>query len=154
MISDSDNADIVCSGFVSNTKYSDNLTYNKKHILTTLLGKLFWTQALQKSFVWRYLFKTEFIKKNKLHFDINLISQEDAVFVLQSFVVANKVIIVPNVNYHYMFNENSALNKKDTKHREKLKQQYKIGKEYRKKYAKENNVFILWRMRKLLKIFF
>ncbi|MBR6838391.1 MAG: glycosyltransferase, partial [Alphaproteobacteria bacterium] len=91
MLNNAKNADVVCSGFVSNSKYSADLVYKKSHVLTTLFGKLFWSQALLKSFVWRYLFKTEFIKKNNLRFDTNLISQEDAIFVLQSFVVANKL---------------------------------------------------------------
>lgn len=150
----SDDADIICSGFVSNSKYSSNLIYNHQHIAKTLFGKLFWTQALIKSFVWRYLFKTDFIKQNNLRFDTSLISQEDAVFVLQSFVFANHIIIVPNANYHYLFNNNSALNNRDAKHRAKLKQQYKFGKQFRKQYAKENNVMFLWRFRKFIKIFF
>ena len=154
MFESADGADIVCSGFVSNSKYSSNLVYKKQHVLVTLFGKLFWSQALLKSFVWRYLFKTDFIKKNNLSFDTSLISQEDAVFVLQSFVGANKIIIVPNVNYHYLFNENSALNKKDAVHREKLKKQYKIGKQFRKKFVQDNNVAILWYLRKFIKIFF
>ena len=154
MLKVANNSDIVCSGFVSNSKYSSNLIYKKKHILKTLFGKLFWSQALIKSFVWRYLFKTEFIKKNKLQFDTGLISQEDAVFVLNAFLVANQIVIVPNTNYRYLFNENSALNKKDTEHREKLKRQYKIGKEFRKKYAKKNKVMLLWHFRKIIKIFF
>lgn len=154
MIDNANGVDIVCSGFVSNTKYSDDLTYNKKHVLKTLFGKLFWSQALLKSFVWRYLFKTDFIKKHKLSFDTKLISQEDAIFVLDAILLSSQMIIVPKVYYHYMFNENSALNNKDKKHREKLKTQYKIGKEYRKKYAVENKVAVLWYMRKVLKLFF
>lgn len=154
MLKFSDDSDIVCSGFVSNSKYSRNLVYKKRHILKTLFGKLFWTQAMTKSFVWRYLFKTDFLKKNKSQFDTTLISQEDAVFVLNAFLVANQIVIVPNTNYRYLFNENSALNKKDTEHREKLKRQYKIGKEFRKKYAKKNKVMFLWHFRKIIKIFF
>lgn len=154
MLKDSNDADIICSGFVSNSKYSSSLVYKKTHTKETLSGKLFWTQALVKSFVWRYLFKTDFIKKNKLKFDASLISQEDALFVLDSFVLANKIVIVPNVNYHYMFHETSALNIKDKKHHDKLKQQYKIGKQYKRQYVKGNKVYWLWRFRKLIKIFF
>ena len=148
------NADIYVSGFVSNSKYSAILVYKKRHVLFTLFGKLFWTQALIKSFVWRYVFRTDFIKKNKLFFDTNLISQEDAIFVLQSFVLSDKVVIVPNVNYHYIFNTDSALNKKGKAHREKLKKQYKIAKQYKIKYAKDNNVMFLWQWRKIIKLFF
>ena len=154
MIKNADDADIVCSGFVSNTKYSANLIYKNTHVLKSLFGKLFWSQALLKSYVWRYLFKTDFVKKHKLEFDTKLVSQEDAIFVLQSMLVANKIIIVPNVNYHYLFNENSALNKNDKAHHDKLKQQYKIGKEYRKNYSKQNHIALLWYFRKLIKIFF
>lgn len=147
-------ADMICSGFVSNSKYSSDLTYTRKHLLNRLSGRLFWTQALVKSFVWRYLFKTEFIKRNKLEFDTSLISQEDAIFVLDAMARANRVIIVPNVNYHYIFNENSALNFKDKAHHDKLKKQYKFGKQYRKEYAKKHNVMILWWFRKIIKLFF
>ena len=154
LLSGAQNSDIVCSGFVSDSKYSSNLIYKKQHCLTSLCGKLFWTQALIKSFVWRYLFKTDFVKQNKLLFDTSLISQEDAVFVLQSFVLAGQIIIISDVNYHYLFNADSALNKKSLQHREKLKKQYKIGKQFRKQYAKENNVYFLWMFRKLIKMFF
>lgn len=146
--------DIVCSGFVSDSKYSSNLEYKKMRGLKTLFGKLFWTQALIKSFVWRYLFKTDFIRKNKLEFDTTLISQEDAVFVLNAFCLSGHVVIVPNTNYHYLFNENSALNKKGREYREKLKQQYRIGKIFRKQYAKDNNVMFLWYFRKIISVFF
>ncbi len=154
MLKVADDADMVCSGFVSNSKHSSNLTYKKQHLPDTLFGKLFWSQALIKSFVWRYLYKTDFIKKHKLKFDTSLISQEDAIFVLQSFVLANKLIIVPNVNYHYIFHDTSALNIKDKKHHDKLKKQYKIGKDFRKNYAKNNHVAFLWYFRKLIKILF
>lgn len=154
MLKNSQDVDIICSGFVSNSKHSSNLIYKKQRVLKTLFGKLFWSQALLKSFVWRYLYKTDFIKKHKLKFDTALISQEDAIFVLQSFVFANKLLIVPNVNYHYIFHDTSALNIKDKKHHDKLKQQYKIGKRFRKQYAKDNNVTVLWKFRKIIKLFF
>ncbi|MBO4746283.1 MAG: glycosyltransferase [Alphaproteobacteria bacterium] len=146
-------ADMICSGFVSNSKYSSDLTYKRKRVLNGLFGKLFWSQALIKSFVWRYLFKTDFIRKNKLVFDTSLISQEDAIFVLDAIGAANKLIVVPNVNYHYIFNETSALNSKDKSHRDKLKKQYKFGKQYRKEYAKKHNVMVLWWFRKIIKMF-
>ena len=132
----------------------ETLKYKKIHVLHTLFGKLFWTQSLLKSFVWRYLFKTDFVKKNKLFFDTSLISQEDAIFVLNAILMSGDIVIVPNTNYHYIFHLNSALNNKDKKHREKIKQQYKIGKKFRRQYAKDNNVMFLWRFRKIIKIFF
>jgi len=154
MLKYANDADMICSGFVSNNKRFPDLRYKKMHVLKTLFGKLFWTQALLQSFVWRYLFKTDFIKKNDLIFDTNMISQEDAIFVLKAIRVSDKISIVPNVNYHYMFNEDSALNKPDKKHHEKLKKQYKIGKQFRKNFVRQNNVVMLWYLRKIIKLFF
>ncbi|MBR6838381.1 MAG: hypothetical protein IKM94_02335, partial [Alphaproteobacteria bacterium] len=59
----------------------------------------------------------------------------------------------PNVNYHYLFNENSALNKKTPEHRAKLKQQYKIGKNFKRQYVAQNHVAFLWWFRKIIKWF-
>ena len=147
-------ADIYGTGFVSNSKHSHSLIYKKTHVLQSLFGKLFWSQALLKSFVWRYVFKTDFIKNNKLYFDIKLISQEDAIFVLNALTIANRLVIVPNVNYSYIFNYDSALNIRNQIHHDKLKKQYKIGKQFRKEYAQKYKVMFLWRFRKLLKLFF
>ena len=152
LLADGDEADIIGSGFVSNSKYSPNLVYGRKRDLYTLFGKLFWSQALSRSFVWRYLFRMDFIKKHKLSFDTSLISQEDAVFLLQALEVSKKMVLVPDVNYHYIFNPNSALNNR--KNHDKLKQQYKLSKRFRKQYAKRNNVSVLWNFRKLIRLFF
>ncbi len=152
LLAGGEDADIIGSGFVSNSKYSPNLVYGKKRALYTLFGKLFWTQALSRSFVWRYLFKTDFIKKNKLLFDTSLISQEDAVFLLQALALSKKIVLVPNVNYYYIFNPNSALNNK--KNHDALKRQYKLSKVFRKQYAKQNHVSVLWNFRKLIRLFF
>ena len=152
LLKNADGADIIGSGFVSNSKYSPSVLYGRKRTLYTLFEKLFWSQALVRSFVWRYLFKTDFIKKNKLSFDTSLISQEDAVFLLQALEISKKMILVPNVNYHYIFNGSSALNNKSN--HDKLKYQYKLGKIYRKQYARKNRVFILWLFRKFIKLFF
>ena len=83
-----------------------------------------------------------------------MISQEDAIFSLWAIYMASQMVIVPNVNYHYLINENSALNKKEKKHHDKIKQQYKIGKRFRKKYACDNGVAVLWYFRKLINLFF
>lgn len=154
MLKFANETDIVCSGFISNNKKFPDLRYKKLHLVKTLFGKIFWTQVLSQSFVWRYLFKTDFIRKNKLNFDTSLISQEDALFVLNSLKACGQIVIVPNTYYHYLFNENSALNKQDKNHHDKLKQQYKIGKRFRKQYAKNNNIMLLWWFRKIINLFF
>lgn len=146
-------ADMVCSGFVTDTKYARDIKYRKEFIKYGIYGKLRWTYALTDGYVWRYLFRTEFIKKNKLLFDTKLISQEDAIFVLNAIANANAIAFVPNVYYHYMFNDMSALNNRDAKHHKKIKEQYRQGKKYRHNFARKNGVGLLWYLRKILRKF-
>ena len=147
------NADMVVSGFVSDNKYTKPIVYKNVKLLKTIKEKLIGTRALTDSYVWRYLFKTDFIRKNNMLFNTNLIAQEDTLFVLGAIESANAIVIVPWVNYHYMFNENSALNSRDLAHHAKVKLQYKIGKKYRAEFAKKHNLIWLWKLRKIIKLF-
>ena len=149
---DSD-ADMVVSGFVSDNKYTKPIVYRDVKLKRKIADKLRLTYALTDSYVWRYLFKADFVRTKKLLFDTNLIAQEDTLFVLNAIADANAIVTVPWVNYHYMFNENSALNNRDAAHHAKVKAQYKIGKQYRRDFAKQHGVIRLWRLRKILNLF-
>lgn len=146
-------ADMVVSGFVSDNKYTKPIRYKKSYVVRTISGKLWRSFALTDSYVWRYLFKRDFIKKNKLIFDTTLIAQEDTLFVLDAMARANMLATVGGVYYHYMFNENSALNNRDAAHHARVKAQYKIGKKYRRDFARVNRVMFLWRLRKIINMF-
>lgn len=146
-------ADIVCSGFITNTKYACNITYKSGFVVRGIYNKLRRTYALTDGYVWRYLFRTEFIKKNKLMFDTKMISQEDAVFVLNAIALTDFIAFVPGTFYHYMFNETSALNNRDLKHHKKMKEQYRQGKKFRRDFARAHGVKMLWYLRKILRKF-
>ena len=146
-------ADMVGSGFVSDNKYASPIKYTKMRMLQGMRQKLLGTYALTDSYVWRYLFRRDFITKNNMSFNTMLIAQEDTLFVLDAIAMANTLVVVPGVKYHYMFNENSALNLREAAHHERVKAQYKIGKQYRYDFAKKHKVVYLWRMRKLINLF-
>lgn len=146
-------ADMVVSGFVSDNKYTKHIVYKNVRLVRGMLDKLRLTYALTDSYVWRYLFKTDFVREKNLVFDTNLIAQEDTLFVLNAIAQAGMVVSVPWVNYHYMFNENSALNSRDAAHRARVKAQYKIGKKYRRDFAKAHRVMYLWRLEKIINFF-
>ena len=152
-VAENHQADMVVSGFVSNNKYTKPIVYTKEKIGWTIKEKLRYSFALTDSYVWRYLFKADFIRKNELMFNTNLIAQEDTLFVLEAIEQAGFIVTVPEVNYHYMFNENSALNSRRADHRAKVKAQYQIGKKYRKDFAKKHKVMLLWKFRKLINMF-
>ena len=147
----SDGVDMVCSGFITNTKYARNLVYSKDFIARDLKTKLRKTYAFTDGYVWRYLFRRRFIIKNKLRFDTKMISQEDAIFVLNAIACANAISFVRGTFYHYMFNDMSALHSRDAAHHARIKMQYKIGKKYKQDFAKTHGVRFLWILRKILR---
>lgn len=146
-------ADMVVAGFVSDNKYTKAINYKSVKLLKSMKQKLLGTYALTDSYVWRYLFKADFVRQNNLFFDTSLIAQEDTLFVLNAIEMANAIAVVPWVMYHYMFNENSALNSRDLAHHAKVKQQYKIGKKYRAEFAKKHKLIWVWKLRKFINLF-
>ena len=146
-------ADMVVSGFVSDNKYTKTIAYTDVRLRRTISEKLRLTYGLTDSYVWRYLFRTEFIRDNNMCFNTSLIAQEDTLFVLDAIAAAHSIACVPWVNYHYMFNQDSALNRRDPAHHARVKAQYKIGKQYRRKFAREHGCMWLWRLRKIINMF-
>jgi glycosyltransferase involved in cell wall biosynthesis len=152
MVAAAAGADMVASGFVSNNEYTRGITYDKNDMASGLRDKFRKTNALFDSYVWRYLFRREFLIENSLGFRTDLMSQEDTFFLLNAMKLAGRVVIVGGVLYHYIYNPGSALNSSNPAHRAKMAEQYKIGKEFRRKFACENNMANLWRFRKLNKL--
>ncbi len=146
-------SDMAASGFVSDSKYTTGIKYKKNLIVTGLRAKFQKTNALVDSYIWRYLFRREFITRNKFKFRTDLISQEDTIFLLDALKQANSVAIVSGTNYHYVIlNPDSALNSRDPVKRKKIKEQYVLGKKFRRQFARDNKLMSLWRMRKLQKL--
>ncbi|MDR0967921.1 MAG: glycosyltransferase [Rickettsiales bacterium] len=141
-------ADIIASGFVSNTKFTNGIKYTRNHIVKTLSWKLWVSGAMSKSYVWRYLFRRKFLIKNKLKFRTDLISQEDTLFVLNAMALSDKLVIRRGAKYHYIMNTNSALNARDPEHQKKMDKHYQIGRKFRKDFAKKHNVLWVWVLRK------
>ncbi|MFQ6739405.1 MAG: hypothetical protein ACLRFJ_01935, partial [Alphaproteobacteria bacterium] len=75
-----------------------------------LSEKFIETNAISNCTIWRYVFKRNFLKKNKLIFAHSRIF-EDMLFIPDAMRLANYVLTIPGTYYHYVFNSNSLLNK-------------------------------------------
>ena len=53
------------------------------------------------------IFKTDFIKKNKIDFPEGLLVGEDPVFTIKAAILANKIEVINNAQYYYMRREGS-----------------------------------------------
>lgn len=65
--------------------------------------------------VWNKLYRTDFIKSNKIEF-LNNSYWEDDVFTFQAFIYAKTVTITPDVYYHYFQRDSSITNDFSKKH--------------------------------------
>jgi len=145
-------ADMAVSGFAAASEYTRGMAYEKNSVATGLYQILKKTNALNDSYIWRYVFRRGFILENKLKFRTDLVAQEDTVFLLGALKLANRVAIAGQTMYHYVYNDASALNCADPAHQQKVNADYKIGKEFRRNFARENHVMRLWRLRKLRRL--
>lgn len=144
--------DIAVSGFVTNNKYTVGVSYLCDGVANGLYDIMKQTNALIDSYIWRYLFVRDLILKNNLLFRTDLVAQEDTLFLLNTLKCVDKIAIASGTNYHYIFNPNSALNSRDPIKHKKIKENYKIGKKYRRDFAYKNGLKFLWLKYRLLKI--
>jgi glycosyltransferase involved in cell wall biosynthesis len=145
-------ADMAASGFISDNEHASGIAYDKNYVATRLRDKFRKTNALLDSYVWRYLFRREFLVENGMGFRTDMQTQEDAFFLLNAVKLADRVVFVGGVMYHYVYNPDSALNSSDPVKRAQIAEQYEISKKFRREFARENNMANVWRFRTLRKL--
>ena len=130
-------ADIVCGGFYFEKHPSESVKFSKRYIFTNIHDKIEKTYAFKYKYVWRYLIKTSFIKKQKLSFMVGYY-MEDVMFTIPAFTNANKIVLCPSVQYFYRNNSKSILNWKNRKKNIKLRHDDKYMKKLSEEYASEH----------------
>lgn len=128
--------DILACDVISQNSNQYSIGYKTCVALYSPTEKFLQTNALRNCVVWRYLFRRDFLKKHKLKFTVGRIF-EDMLFTPNAIMLSNYVITVPGANYHYVFNENSLLNRPETSLR---KMQYDYAQEYLDQFIVQYNL--------------
>lgn len=128
--------DMLAGDVISQNSNLYNVRYKSSIALYTPTEKFIQTNALNNCTVWRYVFRREFLKRNKLTFPVGRIF-EDMLFIPNAILQASCIITVPGANYHYVFNENSILNRPETPER---KIHYDYAELYVRKFIEKNNL--------------
>ncbi|MDR2825044.1 MAG: glycosyltransferase [Prevotellaceae bacterium] len=131
-------ADIACGGMINEPSPRKNLIYSKLEILTTTADKLEKTKVGRWGYVWRYLFKMDFLKHHNLRFEEGRFI-EDLPFTLPAVYFAEKLAIVPDAIYTYKLQENSIMTTNDFAHRRKRFRDWQHVKTFRKEFANAYN---------------
>lgn len=133
-------ADMACCSFINQQLLSKSQIITKKKVYTSIKGKYTATYVGKNGYCWRYLFKTSFLRKNNLRFEVGRLI-EDLPFSFAAVFYANKIVTVPNTEYIYVYTPNSIINSIDEEKIKKLKKDYKHSKDFIFNFAKKNGNF-------------
>lgn len=131
-------SDIACGGMINVARPQKSLAFKKQIVYTTTNEKLEATYVGKMGFVWRYLFKIEFLKKHNLHFQEGRL-MEDLMFSLPAVYFAEKLVVVPQAKYTYCRHENSIMTNKDKVFRKKRHEDRLYARNAIIKFANEHN---------------
>lgn len=131
-------SDIACSGVIhEQEKYKTQLFGKQKTYISTK-DKLTATYVGKWGYVWRYLYRLDFIRQNNLRFEVGRFV-EDLSFSLPSLYFAKKIVVVPGATYLYAFVENSIINNPDKTHKAKVKEDFRHAQKVILDFASKHN---------------
>ncbi|MDR1952210.1 MAG: glycosyltransferase [Elusimicrobiota bacterium] len=101
------------------------ISFSQNVILTNTNDKLYVYGFIHLT-VWKYLFKTEFIKDRNLSFEAGIYGYgEDPMFTVTALYYSNKIVLVPKVSYYYRFRRaGSIMNLQDSQEAKKKDSDY------------------------------
>ncbi len=138
--SEETNADISASGMIHQKTKGKTQIFKKQKESVSLQEKLTATYVGKMGYVWRYLFKLDFLKKHNLRFLKGRLI-EDLPFSFSAIYFANKVVTVPNTSYLYVFTPNSIVNTTNKKVREKRRLDRAFAQQFILTFAQQHGNF-------------
>jgi len=133
-------ADMAAGGIIFSNG-EKNIIYTDKMVLTSIKRKSVVTKCTRYGgFVWRYLFRRDFIEKNGLRFAEGRLI-EDVPFTLAAVEAANCIAIAPDAPYYYMQdNQSSISSSKGKSHREKMRRDRAWAYAIRDEFIRRHNL--------------
>lgn len=128
-------ADVLC-GEVNQPRFNFPV-FDSIEILISLSDKILKTRTNLFNPVWRYVYKTDFLKKNNILFEQCLRGDQDVIFSKKSIILADKVATVPKAIYN-VIDTPTALGKINKTNNIPTKEQIDIWNKWGK-FVKEHN---------------
>ena len=131
-------SDIACAGMVQKHKKYKTQRFKTQQLYTATNDKLTITYVGKWGYVWRYLFRLDFLKKHNLRFEEGRFI-EDLLFSLPAVYFSEKLVTVPKAEYRYNYSENSILTNREKNHRDKRRADKRHAKAQVLSFAKQHN---------------
>lgn len=127
-------SDVACGGVVNDKKSYKTLRFKKRKVYTTIEDKFKASYVGKWGYVWRYLYKLDFLREKGYRFEEGRLI-EDLAFSLPTVYYSNQLVVVPNADYFYRFRENSIMSTKTKAHAEKRRKDWLHAKALRQEFA-------------------
>lgn len=143
-------ADIIHSSYISYNEREKNKELMRSPIKTDLvlnhtdMQNIVCRNSTERTtiFVWRNIYKKDFLKKNNLYFDENLRMLEDSPFNTKAFLMAERFICIDNPIYAYRIREDSLQRKKYVADYDKiLEYQWNLKLKYFKQHGNGSEIY-------------
>lgn len=134
-------ADIACSGMIHEPKPHRTTLFGEEMVLVTPREKFRATRAAIWSYVWRYLFRTDFLRRLHLRFEPGRLV-EDMPFTVQAVYFANRVVTVPGAVYQYRLIPGSIMQVRDLEHVRQRRRDLRHAKTLRHYFARKHGFTI------------
>lgn len=95
-------ADIAVVGVVDE-KYGDKPVekFNRVRIYRGKQSKISISKVARRPAVWRFIFRRDFLIKNKMRFEIGRVTSQDVMFTIPAIFYAKAIATIPNAFYWY-----------------------------------------------------
>lgn len=134
---DATGVDIACSEMINQRIRQETSLFKKLKVYRTVSEKLKATYVGRIGYVWRYLFRADFLKEHQLRFEEGRIV-EDLMFSLSAVFFANGLVVVPGAQYTYVHTEKSQLTIVGQEHQAKRDRDWQHAKALRKAFAERH----------------
>jgi glycosyltransferase involved in cell wall biosynthesis len=116
-------ADLACGGMINKKAKHKTVLFKQEAVYSKTKAKMRATYVGKWGFVWRYLFRRDFLDRHKLRFEEGRFV-EDLMFSITAVFHAQKMVVVPGAEYTYNDSENSILTCVDEVHKAKVHQDW------------------------------
>ncbi|MDR0421954.1 MAG: glycosyltransferase [Proteiniphilum sp.] len=132
-------ADMACGGMLNEKYRTKTQLFSERRVYTSAKDRLKATYVGKWGYVWRYLFRLDFLRQHAFRFEEGRLI-EDMLFSLSAVYCAQKLVVVPNTKYLYYNRENSIMNKRDERHRKKRRSDWIHTKTFRDDFSAKNGI--------------
>ncbi|MDR0546298.1 MAG: glycosyltransferase, partial [Dysgonamonadaceae bacterium] len=132
-------ADIACSGVENEHSPMETFLYKHQLLVSNANDKIRLSNVDNMGFVWRYLFRTQFLRDNNLIFEKGRLI-EDLAFSLQAVYWANRIVSVPGAVYYYRYRSNSILTSRSKAMHKKRNEDYRYAEKFCVDFAKSHHL--------------